>query len=409
MAKGKKRELSFKYLDGKLINLVLKLMASESPGEFQSIVEKNPVLLTKKTFDIIDLLIESAYGGEEEAIEPLLETRTILTMYKEFGIEKLGNVIKTYDYEPPKQIRKNLQAIEKLRQQLERREDSRVISKAIRLMDKVLTDPQFPSTPPHFQFETLFDAANLGIQAGMLLRDLDLLDKALEHVARASNLAPDHPMSAELKLITGQIHTIKFTLTNEPDFADEAIRIYKGAIDALLDESESKAHVLASLALLILQRVGLTDDPSQIDESIGYLKKAVSLSRKLEDSDEITELFLNNHQVLGNAYLTRAKFSQKVKDINDAIKWYKTGLQEAEKNTGFVAIKHPFLKGLSKAYFERYQYTHLAKDLLEANQYITLYLSLMPEDDFDRNDTEDLAREILEAIKERGLDNDAQA
>ena len=400
--------LNLEYLDEKITNLILKLVGSESLEEFQSIVAKNPVLLTNRTFDLIDLLIEAAYDVEEDAIEPLLETRTILAMYKEFGIEKLGEVVKMYDYEPPKQIRKNIQAIEKLKQQYERRNDSKVISKAIRLMDKVLSDPQFPETPAPFQFEKLFDAAYLSIEAGMFMSDPEYLDKALEHTTRASKLASDLAMSDELKLLVGQIHTVKFTLTNEPRFADEAIRIYKAAINEMHDEFEKKAHVISSMAMLILQKVELTKDPSQIDEAIRYFRKALSLSRKMEESYERTELFIDTHLMLGNACLTRAHFSQKVKDLNHAIKWYRTGLRESVKETS-SGQRIQFLKGLSEAYFERYQFTKLEEDLYEANQFITLGLSLTADDEVDRYGIEELARAILEATKERGMGNDAMA
>ncbi len=398
MARGKVRKLNTPYIDDKIANLILKLVGSESPEEVLSIIEKHPVLLTKKTFDLIDLLIEGAYESEEEAIEPLLDMRAILAFYKEFGTERIREDINVVNYEPPKQIQKNLQAIEKLREQYESKIDARVISKAIRLMDKVLGDPMFEETPETFQYVTLFEAANMGIEAGMLMKDMDHLDKALECATRASKLAPDHHLSIELKFVIGEIHSIKFALTSEPKFADEAIRTFKGVVDEIPDKSENKARVFSTLAQLIFQKTWITRDPSQIDEGIGYLRKALSQSRKMVKSYEGTELFLKTHLALGNAYLTRAHYSQKVKDINDAIKWYRTGLRELEKEFSFYDEKPAFLKGLSEAYFERYGFTKLEKDLIEANQLISLCLSLTPDDDVYRHEALELAREIFEAI-----------
>ena len=216
---------------------------------------------------------------------------------------------------------------------------------------------------------------NLGVQLTFRFdatekpEDLRIALENLEVAVSATGLAKVE--KAKCLREYGKALFIQYKVSKKEGRLDEAIKIYKDAIE-LMDDDLTIVHCLNDLANATLVKFENDGRPDDADQAVHYYLEAIAcLERFPLVKAEKAQYFVG----LGNAFFIKFEMWDQMADLNQAIYYY----QEAVDHTLDPEASLPSRTGsLSRALLRKFQITRDNKYLLTAQSHIQSALDRQP-------------------------------
>ena len=245
------------------------------------------------------------------------------------------------------------------------------VDKAISLTNRALASPLMNNS-----LRWMFQK-NLGIQLSFRFNVTEQpndLQTALENLAvavSATGLTKDN--KAECLREYGKVLFTQYKVSKKTEGRlDEAIKIYKDAIELMDDNNQTIVYCLNDLANATLIKFENDGRPDDADQAVHYYLEAIAhLERFPLIKVEKPRYFVG----LGNAFFIKFEMWDQIADLNQAIYYY----QEAVDHSLDPEATLPDRTGsLSRALLRKFQITRDGKYLLTAQAYIQSALDRQP-------------------------------
>ena len=249
------------------------------------------------------------------------------------------------------------------------------VDKAISLTNRALASPLMNDS-----LRWMFQK-NLGIQSCYRFNsteqpnDLQTALENLEAAVSATRLAKVGIAKVEKANCLreyGRALFIQYNANKKAGCLDEAIKLYKDAIELMDNNDEPIIYCLNDLANAMLVKFEDDGRPNDADQAIHYYLEAIACLERFPLIKAGKPLYFVG---LGNAFFIKFEMWNQIADLNQAIYYYK----EVVVNTlDSEAILPNRIENLSRALLRKFQITGDNKYLLAAQDYIQSALDRQP-------------------------------